>query len=252
MLLQDQLPIGKVQQSAWQMSVAEQDALKQRLKLYAEEVTQTTQRQWRIQPDLVMNITVPKQAGQDWVSLDASSARGKRRAKVWLEYLLWLAYLALGDDQSRVLKRIAVFSDVTIINEGLTSAEAKAYLFNWFKAYAYGQSEPLVLPSALLLATEPKKSSLVLQNKDRIVEWSEGEAGPSVLVEFEKLLKIWRESQQFNSAFNKENDESNQKHRDWQFILQEQDTTALLKHACDTFAYDLYAPIYQYQCVAEE
>ena len=252
MLLQDQLPIGKVQQSAWQMSVAEQDALKQRLKLYADEVTQTTQRQWRIQPDLVMNITVPKQAGQDWVSLDASSARGKRRAKVWLEYLLWLTYLALGDDQSRVLKRIAVFSDVTIINEGLTSAEAKAYLFNWFKAYAYGQSEPLVLPSALLLATEPKKSSLVLQNKDRIVEWSEGEAGPSVLVEFEKLLKIWRESQQFNSAFNKENDESNQKHRDWQFILQEQDTTALLKHACDTFAYDLYAPIYQYQCVAEE
>ena len=41
-------------------------------------------------------------------------------------------------------------------------------------------------------------------------------------------------------------------HRDWQFILQEQDTTALLKHACDNFAYALYSPIYQYQQVAEE
>lgn len=46
--------------------------------------------------------------------------------------------------------------------------------------------------------------------------------------------------------------EWSRKHRDWQFILQEQDTTALLKHACDHFAYALYSPIYQYQRVAEE
>jgi len=46
--------------------------------------------------------------------------------------------------------------------------------------------------------------------------------------------------------------EWSKKHADWQFILQEQDATALLKHACDLFAYDLYNPIYQYQTVAEE
>jgi len=72
------------------------------------------------------------------------------------------------------------------------------------------------------------------------------------LSNFDKLLKLWQESQLFNLSFSKQDDESNQKHRDWQFILQEQDAIALLKHACDLFAYDLYQPIYQYQKVAEE
>ena len=251
-LLQDQLPIGKVQYSAWQMSLAEQDSLKERLRLYAPEVTATTQRQWRIENNVVMNITVPKQHAVNWVSLDASSARGKRRAKVWLEYLLWLSYLNLAGEQAKTLQRIAVFSDATILNTGLSSAEAKAYLLAWFKAYSYGQSEPLVLPSALLLATESKKTSLLLADNQGEVGWQSNEAGQQVLLDFDKLLKKWQESQAFNSSFSKENDESHQKHRDWQFILQEQDTTALLKHACDVFAYDLYQPIYQYQTVVEE
>ena len=250
-LLQDQLPIGKVQYSAWQMSLAEQASLKERLKIYATDVTQTTQRQWRIQLDLVMNITVPKQVGQDWVSLDASSARGKRRAKVWLEYLLWLTYLAWGDDQSRVLKRIAVFSDVTIINEGLTSAEAKAHLLQWFKAYAYGQSEPLVLPAELLMAKKQKSNDLLVMNSNQEVEWGQSEAGQSELHAIDAVLKEWNKSDAF-LPYSLDGTESSKKHRDWQFILQEQDTTALLKHACDTFAYDLYNPIYTHQKVAEE
>jgi len=36
-------------------------------------------------------------------------------------------------------------------------------------------------------------------------------------------------------------------HRDWSFILQEQDAQALLQHACDEFAYDLYHPVFQFQ-----
>ena len=251
-LLQDQLPIGKVQHSAWQMSLAEQDNLQVRLKRYAPEVTETTQRQWRIENNVVMNITVPKQFGADWVSLDASNARGKRRAKVWLEYLLWLSYLNLDAEKSQTLQRIAIFSDITLVTTGLSSAQAKGHLLAWFKVYTYGQTTPLVLPAALLMANESKKSSLVVHNKAGEVEWFENDQGQLILAEFDKLMKIWRESQQFNSSFNKENDESNQKHRDWQFILQEQDTTALLKHACDVFAYDLYQPIYQYQYVAEE
>jgi exodeoxyribonuclease V gamma subunit len=117
-LLQNQLPIGKVQHSAWQISLAEQDSLKERLQRYAADVTVTTQRQWRIDAGLVMNITVPQQAGQHWVSLDASSGRAKRRAKVWLEYLLWLSYLNVDAEKSKTLQRIAVFSDVTIISTG--------------------------------------------------------------------------------------------------------------------------------------
>lgn len=263
-LLQNQLPIGKVQHSAWQISLAEQDSLKERLQRYAADVTLTTQRQWRIDAGLVMNITVPQQAGQHWVSLDASSGRAKRRAKVWLEYLLWLSYLNVDVEKSKTLQRIAVFSDVTIISTGLCSEQAKAYLLPWFKAFAYAQSEPLVLPAALLL--KPAENNKQLQ-------WSLGtiEAGlaehrlnehgsnadtqhhvESMLIDnFVDLLNEWNKSDAF-LPYDLTEMEWSKKHRDWQFILQEQDATALLKHACDHFGYALYQPIYQHQFVAEE
>ncbi|KKW77238.1 exonuclease V subunit gamma [Acinetobacter sp. Ag2] len=241
-LLQNQLPIGKVQLSAWQIGLAEQDSLKARLKHYAPEVTLTTQRQWRIESGLVMNITLPQQQRTDWVSLDASSGRAKRRTKVWLEYLLWLSYLNLDAEQSKGLQRIAVFSDVTIINTGLSSAQAKQYLLAWFKAFAYGQSEPLVLPAALLLK---------LTENNKTLTWIAEDSGRSVIEDFTVILNEWNKSDAF-LPYDLTEMEWSKKHRDWQFILQEQDATALLKHACDQFAYDLYQPIYQYQTVAEE
>ena len=241
-LLQNQLPIGKVQLSAWQIGLAEQDSLKARLKHYAPEVTLTTQRQWRIESGLVMNITLPQQQRTDWVSLDASSGRAKRRTKVWLEYLLWLSYLNLDAEQSKGLQRIAVFSDVTIINTGLSSAQAKQYLLVWFKAFAYGQSEPLVLPAALLLK---------LTENNKTLTWIAEDSGRLVIEDFTVILNEWNKSDAF-LPYDLTEMEWSKKHRDWQFILQEQDATALLKHACDQFAYDLYQPIYQYQTVAEE
>lgn len=241
-LLQNQLPIGKVQLSAWQIGLAEQDSLKARLKHYAPEVTLTTQRQWRIESGLVMNITLPQHQRADWVSLDASSGRAKRRTKVWLEYLLWLSYLNLDAEQSKGLQRIAVFSDVTIINTGLSSAQAKQYLLAWFKAFAYGQSEPLVLPAALLLK---------LTENNKTLTWIAEDSGRLVIEDFTLILNEWNKSDAF-LPYDLTEMEWSKKHRDWQFILQEQDATALLKHACDQFAYDLYQPIYQYQTVAEE
>ena len=241
-LLQDQLPVGKVQQSAWQISIAEQNSLKERLAIYTDAVTETTQRQWRIEAHTVMNITVPQKFAQDWVSLDASSGRAKRRTKVWLEYLLWLSYLNLGDEQSAKLRRVAVFSDVTVINTGVTSQQAKRYIDEWFKAYLYAQSEPLVLPAALLL---------LLAEKSKTLEWSMDEQQQPQLDNIEDLLKEWNKSDAF-LPFALEEMEWSKKHYDWQFILQEQDTTALLKYACEHYAYALYQPIYQYQSVAEE
>ncbi|MFW1800519.1 exodeoxyribonuclease V subunit gamma [Acinetobacter nematophilus] len=241
-LLQNQLPIGKVQLSAWQIGLAEQDHLKERLKRYAPEVTATTQRQWRIESGLVMNITLPQQQLADWVSLDASSARAKRRTKVWLEYLLWLSYINLEAEQSKSLQRIAIFSDVTIINTGLSSAQAKQYLLAWFKAFAYGQSEPLVLPAALLLKPAENNKTLT---------WKVGDSGHLMIEDFSVILNEWNKGDAF-LPYDLTEMEWSKRHRDWQFILQEQDASALLKHACDQFAHDLYQPIYQHQTVAEE
>ncbi|WP_445114769.1 exodeoxyribonuclease V subunit gamma [Acinetobacter sp. WZC-1] len=243
-LLQDQLPVGKVQHSAWQIGVAEQENLRQRLAKYAAATTPTTQRQWRIQPEMVMNISVPVQAGSDWVSVEASSARAKRRARVWLEYLLWLSFTRLEDTEASRLKRIALFSDVTIISTGLTAGQARNYLQQWLQAYAYAQTQPLVLPAALLLQPAEKGKQL---------EWGTDEAGHVTLLSFADLLKEWyADSARFLTTFSVEDNEATSQHRDWQFILQEQDATALLKQACDQFAYALYQPVYQYQSVAEE
>ncbi|WOE41922.1 exodeoxyribonuclease V subunit gamma [Acinetobacter chinensis] len=242
-LLMDRLPVGKVQHSAWQISLAEQDSLKKRLSRYAEEETPVTQKQWRIQPDLIISLTVPEQKAEQWVSLDASSGRAKRRAKVWLEYLLWLAYADLNDEESVHLKRIAVFSDVTLINTGLSSAQARDCLQGWFKAFAYGQTQPLVLPAALLMKPAEKAKEL---------EWLVDESGHAVPELQGDLLKEWNgDAARFSSAFSIEDNEATKFHRDWQFILQEQDTTVLLEHCCDLFAHELYQPIYQYQSVEE-
>lgn len=243
-LLQDQLPVGKVQHSAWQISLQEQQRLQQRLALYAATVTATTQRQWRIEPELTMNVTVPAEMTTLWVSLDASSARAKRRAKVWLEYLLWLSYVDLNDEQSIKLQRIAIFSDVTLVNTGLTSAQARDYLGLWFKAYTFAQQQPLVLPAALLLQ---------LAETGKALEWEIDAYGDCTLANIADLLKVWHaEAAKFMSSFSVEDNEATKLHRDWQFILQEQDTTALLKASIAQFAYALYQPIYQHQFVAEE
>lgn len=73
-----------------------------------------------------------------------------------------------------------MFSDVTLINEGLSSKEAEAHLLAWFKAYAYGQSEPLVLPSALMLK---------LAEVGKVPKWSDGDVGNMTMENFFRFTK---------------------------------------------------------------
>ncbi|MHA3103937.1 exodeoxyribonuclease V subunit gamma [Acinetobacter sp. ANC 3791] len=241
-LLQDRLPVGKTQHSAWQLGQLEHQQLLTQLQQYAAVPTETTGQTLHLRDKLHMRIVIPKQPQQDWVSLNPSSARAERRAKTWLEYLLWLAYLNL-EEQGKQLKRIVVFSNSTLICEGLSSVQAKAYLDEWLKAWDYGQTSPLVLPAALLL--KPLETGKTL-------EWQADEQSNMHIVEPEKnLLKQWQGGGNFNSIFSIHEDRSTQYHDDWQFILQEQDADLLLRDACQRFAYRLYAPIYQYQRAVE-
>lgn len=246
-LLQDQLPVGKVQHSTLHMSRVEHQSLQDRLHQFAEQATATTQRQWHISKDVIMNITVPQQLSTMWVSLDASSARAKRRVKVWLEYLLWLAYLKachpqISDAETQVYQRVAVFSDVTLINTGVTATQAQQYIQQWFNIYDHAQTQPVVLPAALML---------ILAEKGKSLEWEPADNGRMVLANFKDLQKEWDKSDAF-LPFSLTDKEWSKKHQDWQFILQEQDATALLKAAIEQFAHDLYQPIDQYQTTAEE
>lgn len=234
-LLQDQLPVGKVQHSAWQQSRIEQQRLLERLQDYATSPTETTQRVWRVSKQLQISCVTPKHIAQDWISLDASSARAKRFAKVWLEYLLWL--VILDQETASEKRRVVVFSDQTVICEGVSSHQAKHYLQHWLKLWQQAQQQPVVLPAALLL--KPLE-------KGKAYDWVEQDALHTLIEESQNdLLKIWKNT--YNTGFvDFSQDEANQQHRDWQFILQEQDATALLQFACDHYSYALYQPIFEF------
>ncbi|ENX32010.1 exodeoxyribonuclease V, gamma subunit [Acinetobacter colistiniresistens] len=234
-VLQDQLPVGKVQHSAWQQSRLEQQRLMERLQQYAAAPTATTQRVWRVSKQLQIACVTPKQLAQDWVSLDASSARAKRLAKVWLEYLLWLA--VLNSETATEKRRIVVFSDHTVICEGLSSAQAQTYLRAWLQLWQDAQQQPVVLPAALLLKPLEKAKQhewVELDSKQILVEESQIQ-----------ILKDWNDTGDF-SGFDMTQNEACKLHRDWQFILQEQDAAALLHYACDHYAYALYQPIFEF------
>ncbi|WP_447506900.1 exodeoxyribonuclease V subunit gamma [Acinetobacter oleivorans] len=238
-VLIDQLPVGKVKYSAWQQGVFEQECLLERLHHYAPAVTPTTQRIWRIAKQLHMNITVPKSETRDWVSMEPSSARAKRHAKVWLEHLLWLAYLNEGSAGAEK-RRIVVFSDQTVICSGVGSEQARQYLQPWFKIWRHAQQQPLVLPAALLLKPLEKAKAYQWETTNQAEKAKLDEKS------YAELLKYWNETGSFTTMDMTQN-EACKLHRDWSFILQEQDAQALLQHACDEFAYDLYHPVFQFQ-----
>ena len=240
-LLMHQLPIGKLQHSSWQMSLIEQQRLKDRLYQHATEVTPTTQQIWKVTDQLYINITLPKRYTEKWVSLEASSARAKRRAQVWLEYLLWVAYLNMGEGGEK-LSRIVVFSDQSIICEGVSSNKAREWIDHWLAAWRYGQTQPLVLPAALLLK---------VAEKDKAHYWQANEQNQMCIDDMQIIYKDWHDDGKF-SGFSVVDNEANKMHRDWQFILQEQDATALLEEACVQFSYHLYQPIFWHQHVIEE
>ncbi|MNE05957.1 RecBCD enzyme subunit RecC [compost metagenome] len=240
-LLLDQLPIGKLQHSSWQVSVLEQQRLKDRLLNYAAETTPTTQQVWKVNDQIYMNISLPKNSAEQWVSLEASSARAKRRAKVWLEYLLWLAYLNMGEGGEKLTK-IVVFSDRTILCQGVSSNQARKWIEHWLAAWKYGQTQPLVLPAALLLK---------VAEKDKAHDWQANEQNQMCIEDMDAIYKDWHEDGKF-SGFSVADNEATKMHRDWQFILQEQDATALLEQACTQFSYQLYQPVFWHQSVIEE
>ena len=240
-LLLDQLPIGKLQHSSWQVSVLEQQRLKDRLLKYASDTTPTTQQVWKINDQIYMNLSLPKNSAEQWVSLEASSARAKRRAKVWLEYLLWLAYLNMGDGGGKLTK-IVVFSDRTILCQGVSSDQAREWIEHWLAAWKYGQTQPLVLPAALLLK---------VAEKDKAHDWQANEQNQMCIEDMDVIYKDWHEDGKF-TGFSVADNEATKMHRDWQFILQEQDATALLEQACTQFSYHLYQPVFWHQSVIEE
>ena len=136
-LLLDQLPVGKFKEAAWSVSQLQHEQLWQRVKevMQAEQpvLTAVTQRQLKIDAQTLMQISLPEAPVPQWVSMTPSSARGKRRAQIWLEYLLWLAALP-ADAPLLNYERIEVCNDVTIRCSGIGPEDARVHLARWMQA----------------------------------------------------------------------------------------------------------------------
>ncbi len=236
-LLQDKLPVGKTQQATWQHSVLEHSQLLQRLHAYAEQVTPVTQRLLKLSPKLHLRISMPTHASESqWVSMLPSTARASRRTQIWLEYLCWLA--SLPDTAHAGYQRIVVCQDATVICQGVSASQAHRYLEAWLDLWHEAQTRPVLLPAALVLSSDGKKALKVLWNDET-----------QTVDNPEALLGIWRNTFD-HSGYGFATDESNQRHRDWQFIFQDRDAeqiAQLLQHDLQQYAGALYYPLCQHQ-----
>lgn len=240
-LLSHIMPVGKLFQSAWDASQDAHNECMERLYTYAEKPTETKEIQYDLDGDVQLSIQIPEdEKTNDWIILKASSAYAEHRAKTWIEYLIWLSALNIGDDGAEK-KMIVVFSNKTVINSGISSNQAIAYLKSWTDFYYIGLQTPLVLPAKLILSRIEKNKKL---------EWLSVEGTGEIILsekDQEALIKDWNNSFEFSPDFPLTEDKANKKHRDWSYILQGHDSTDLLKKDIKEFAFDLYSPIYQYQ-----
>ncbi|WP_180113600.1 exodeoxyribonuclease V subunit gamma [Acinetobacter sp. YH12063] len=222
-LFQDVLPVGHSQIATWKLSLQEQAQLLERLD--GRRVTVTTLQNLQLEPHLILSITVPEDSqSMHWLSCMASGAKPKRQTQTWLEYLLWLSYLDLGDEGA-TYRREVICNDKSIVCCGLSSAQAKLQLSEWVAMWKHAQKRPVVLPAALI--------------RQEKCTWVENETGQLMPDNFAKLQEEWLKNHSFGGV-ELESNEANSHHRDWSFILQQQAADELLALSCRYYAERLY------------
>lgn len=224
-LLQDTLPVGKTLNATFKTGLQEQQYLRDTLQQFADEATTTTQQLWKMNPHLHIRIQVPEQPTKLWCSVVAASARPRKYAEVWLEYLFWVAY---QNTEQQDLERIVVCKDAVIHFANIHAQQAHEYLAQWFEFWKHAQQYPVLLPAALVLKMKDKK--------EFEIQWDE--AQPDQVLNMESFVKYWH-----GGARRSFIDENEKNHPDWSFIFQDSETEPLLIEAFQQYSHRLYQPI---------
>lgn len=239
------LPIGHLSEIVWQDALEFQQQTQERLNHLGLTVSKTTQRTWQTEITLptqdvqtvLFHITIPEQPQTTtWCSVTASSIEKKKyRLHTWLNHLLWLAYLNLGDE-GKTYQSIFVGSDCEIITTGVSSRMAQQYLTDWFHLWLYAQQRPMVLSASLIFNNMYKKNDNDWNIETQPVQLSQAMLG--------KIIKSWTSTSEHGIPL-AQND-ANRQHHHWQFILQGCDDLALLQQNVQDFAW-LYYPLICHQ-----
>lgn len=238
-LLQDKLPVGKMQVATLQLALGEHDLLVRRLAQYGGRVTPVTQKRWQYNQHIRFLIFLPEQSQTThWVSLTASGCHNERPLKIWLEYLLWRA----SNDSTENLQRIALFNNVTLIIAGLSQQQARDYIHDWLDIWSNAQSNPFILPPALFTD--------LIKNK---IEWQFDAQGIAYCKNYEKLEKRWLGlDYDKNSPIKNHQDQGCALYPDWALLLAGRDIKALLNQFTERYAARLYQPLIQHIKVEEQ
>lgn len=241
-VVSDLLPVGKLKDVMWKQISTEYQLCVDRLKTLVSSPVEEHAALLKVSDDLELLITVPTAGTKHWAKIQASSAYGDHRTKIWLEYLLWITHLNLGD-AGMDHKLSVVFTNADVECSGLSSNQAKDALAKWYSAWSYGRTEPLTLPAKLLMSFAEKGKELTWAYSEETQSWE--------LNEIDDLVNTWTETFEFSESFKFTDNKANKKHRDWAFILRNQDAVKALKGSCSKFSYDLYGLIGTHQKVVK-
>lgn len=227
-VLQDHLPIGKMQHASWHLVQQEQQYLQARLAKYGG-ITPLTVRRYQHDAQIEFQIQVPEQIDQfKWVSLATHSASRARPLQVWLEYLLWRSSVAHD------VQRIALFSNVSLKVQGLSQSDAQHYLNDWIEIWQIAAEQPVFLPPALLADMKTE------------LKWDFDDEQRPFLTNYGKIEEQWLDLQFKRFAFDPTENEACCKHLDWAVLLQHKEPQLELNKAIERHAYRLYAPLKKY------
>lgn len=224
------LPVGKIKQSVWYENKTLQNKMLNRLSNLGVQHSSIVQKIWQL-GHIQFNIYVPN-TEKVWGRLLAKGANAKHRFAIWIDYLLWLAWLDLGD-AGQDYQMVCVFKDKTIVQSGVSSHQARQEIVAWLDLYFTGQNYPILLPADLLLSTEMMKDEF----------WTEqGISNEGI----QKAYKEW--SKDFQQSYIKE---SNKIHPDWEVLLcgldeHTQLDWAIFQQSCQRYS-GLYATLIQTQ-----
>lgn len=231
--LEPLLPVGKLKYSYWQDTVNIYQQMQQILHKLDLTETPTLQKIWQFAPQLQFTCTLPQDLSTTiWARILPNSLSASQRLAVWIDYLLWLAYLD-ADETSRDYHMVCVFKNGVLTQSGLSSDEAKQQLLAWLDLYFAGQRMPIILPAGLLLDKDIKKEQ----------DWQDGTLNPQV---YESLDKKRNNSFHHNTYIK----EHEAEHPDWQLVLQGFTQSQALFYRCLEQYSHLYYPIWQHQILS--
>ena len=230
LLLQDKMPIGKMQNATWQQAQSELDQVLERLHNFGGQVTPLSTKTMCLDEQLQLNIQIPSdESATNWVSLTASSCHGARALSIWLQYLLWRAYADQADD----LQRIALFKNMTLIFSELSQEKAQEYLQDWREVWTLQQNQAFALPPAIFA-----------QVGDKQLRFDIDDQGVEYVTKFKDIEKRWLGQNYYHADFeNAYIDQGSSLSPDWALVIAPDEAAKLLNLHTEQYAVRLYKPM---------